>query len=163
MHETVLAAVQEEDEGDLGSVMAAADLDGDGTLNYEEFIAATANLSKLERETNILSAFKQFDTDHSGALSKSEVMAALTSMGSSEQEIEVGSPGGSLCQVAVHAGRLSKAPSPAQHVFRLNPPCLWCKWVRGNHCAAVTSVYGALLTSHVCKLKSVVHASAGAV
>ncbi|CAK0733939.1 hypothetical protein CVIRNUC_000358 [Coccomyxa viridis] len=76
-----------EDEGDLASVMAAADLDGDGTLNYEEFIAATANLSKLEREDNILAAFKQFDTDHSGALSKAEVMQALVSMGSSEQEV----------------------------------------------------------------------------
>ncbi len=81
--------MQPEDERDLASVMAAADLDGDGTLNYEEFIVATANLSKLERETNILNAFKEFDTDHSGALSKSEVMAALTSMGSSEQEVEV--------------------------------------------------------------------------
>ena len=69
--------------------MAGAGLGGDGTLNYEEFIAATANLSKLEREANILEAFKQFDLDHSGALSKSEVMAALTSMGSTEQEIEV--------------------------------------------------------------------------
>ena len=81
--------VQVEDEGDLAAVMAAADLDGDGTLNYEEFIAATANLSKLEREDNILAAFKQFDTDHSGALSKAEVMQALVSMGSTEQEVSV--------------------------------------------------------------------------
>ena len=78
--------------------MAAADLDGDGTLNYDEFIAATANLSKLEREANILSAFKQFDSDHSGALSKSEVMAALTSMGSTEQEIEVSSQEDPQCR-----------------------------------------------------------------
>ena len=87
-----LCHVQSEDEGDLASVMAAADLDGDGTLNYEEFIAATANLSKLEREDNILAAFKQFDTDHSGALSKAEVMQALVSMGSSEQEVSVRAP-----------------------------------------------------------------------
>ena len=39
--------------------MRAADLDGDGTLNYEEFICATANLAKLEKEANILAAFKQ--------------------------------------------------------------------------------------------------------
>ena len=39
--------------------MKAADLDGDGTLNYEEFICATANLAKLEKEANILAAFKQ--------------------------------------------------------------------------------------------------------
>ena len=88
----ILCHVQAEDESDLASVMAAADLDGDGTLNYEEFIAATASLSKLEREDNILAAFKQFDTDHSGALSKAEVMQALVSMGSSEQEVSVRPP-----------------------------------------------------------------------
>ena len=98
--------------------MAAADLDGDGTLNYDEFIAATANLSKLEREANILSAFKQFDTDHSGALSKSEVMVALTSMGSTEQEIEVSG---------------TKSPNLAAAVWRMlsrMTPYLWA------HCHA---------------------------
>lgn len=29
--------------------MHAADLDGDGTINYEEFIVATVNLAKLEK------------------------------------------------------------------------------------------------------------------
>lgn len=29
--------------------MQAADLDGDGTINYEEFIVATVNLAKLEK------------------------------------------------------------------------------------------------------------------
>ena len=70
--------------------MAAADLDGDGTLNCEEFIAATANLNKLEKEANILAAFNQFDTDHSGALTRDEIREALNSMGSTDEEIEVG-------------------------------------------------------------------------
>ena len=48
-----------QEESELEVVMRAADLDGDGTLNYEEFICATANLAKLEKEANILAAFKQ--------------------------------------------------------------------------------------------------------
>ncbi len=46
-HDTWVPMQQEESE--LESVMKAADLDGDGTLNYEEFICATANLAKLEK------------------------------------------------------------------------------------------------------------------
>lgn len=68
--------------------MRAADLDGDGTLNYEEFICATANLAKLEKEANILAAFNQFDTDHSGALTKPEIAEALSAMGSTDDEIQ---------------------------------------------------------------------------
>jgi calcium-dependent protein kinase len=78
-----------QDDDNLGGIMAAADLDGDGTLNYEEFIAATANLNKLEKEANILAAFNKFDTDHSGALTKDEIREALNSMGSTDEEIEV--------------------------------------------------------------------------
>ena len=36
-------------ETELIEAMHAADLDGDGTINYEEFIVATVNLAKLEK------------------------------------------------------------------------------------------------------------------
>lgn len=81
-----------QDEAELGGIMAAAGLDGDGTLNYEEFIAATANLNKLERESNILAAFNKFDTDHSGALTRDEIAEALSSSGSTDEEVQVGLP-----------------------------------------------------------------------
>ena len=42
-----VAAVTQETE--LIEAMQAADLDGDGTINYEEFIVATVNLAKLEK------------------------------------------------------------------------------------------------------------------
>ena len=115
--------VQNEDEGDLAAVMAAADLDGDGTLNYEEFIAATANLSKLEREDNILAAFKQFDTDHSGALSKAEVMQALVSMGSTEQEVSVRPP--ASCH-SCHAPLMLQAAAGYKGCAQRKPLCSYC-------------------------------------
>ena len=80
-----------EDESDLEAVMASADIDGDGTLNYEEFIAATVSLNKLEKESSILAAFKEFDKDQSGALSKEEVKEALAKTGSTDAEIQVSS------------------------------------------------------------------------
>ena len=39
----------EAQETELIEAMHAADLDGDGTINYEEFIVATVNLAKLEK------------------------------------------------------------------------------------------------------------------
>ena len=37
-------------DADLMAVMHAADLDGDGCIDYEEFIVSTINLSKLNKQ-----------------------------------------------------------------------------------------------------------------
>ena len=43
-------------DDDLQMLMAAADVDGSGSIDYEEFVAATVNLSKLEKEENFMQA-----------------------------------------------------------------------------------------------------------
>ena len=68
-------------DGDLQAVMNAADLDKSGTIDYEEFIVATINLSKLEREAGCQEAFSHFDTDGDGSITRAEIMQALAARG----------------------------------------------------------------------------------
>jgi hypothetical protein len=45
-------------EAELELIMANADVNGDGKVDYEEFLAATMHLGKLEREEHLYKAFK---------------------------------------------------------------------------------------------------------
>ncbi|CAK9265884.1 unnamed protein product [Sphagnum jensenii] len=44
-------------EEDIRQLMDAADVDQNGTIDYGEFLAATLNLNKIEREENLFTAF----------------------------------------------------------------------------------------------------------
>jgi Ca2+-binding EF-hand superfamily protein len=41
--------------------MSSVDLDGNGTIDYNEFLAATLNRSKVLSKQNLEAAFKTFD------------------------------------------------------------------------------------------------------
>ena len=45
-------------ESELQRIMENADVNGDGKVDYEEFLAATMHLGKLEREENLYKAFQ---------------------------------------------------------------------------------------------------------
>jgi Ca2+-binding EF-hand superfamily protein len=45
---------------------AQADVDGNGTIDYSEFIAATMHLNKIDKEDHLYAAFQHFDADNSG-------------------------------------------------------------------------------------------------
>lgn len=55
------------------SIMAAADVDGDGFIDYNEFVAATINVNQLEKEDLIYKAFQEFDEDGSNSISMDEL------------------------------------------------------------------------------------------
>lgn len=57
----------------MAKILAAADVDGDGTIDYNEFVAATINVNQLEKEDLILKAFRKFDTDGSDSISMQEL------------------------------------------------------------------------------------------
>ncbi len=48
-------------EDELHALIADADVDGNGTIDYEEFVAATVNLNKLEKEEHCMQVNHQFN------------------------------------------------------------------------------------------------------
>jgi len=58
-------------------MLKAADTDGNGTINYTEFIAATMDANIFLREDYLKTAFRMFDTDGSGKIDNQEVTALL--------------------------------------------------------------------------------------
>lgn len=44
-------------------------MDGNGTIDYIEFITATMHLNRMEREDHLYKAFEYFDEDKSGLVS----------------------------------------------------------------------------------------------
>ena len=66
--------------------MNSVDLDGNGTIDYNEFLAATMNRTKIMSKQNLEAAFKMFDKvnififnliyqDGSGKISVDEIMS----------------------------------------------------------------------------------------
>jgi len=41
-------------------------MDGDGSIDYLEFISATMHMNRIEREDHLYTAFQFFDNDNSG-------------------------------------------------------------------------------------------------
>ncbi|KAG1670697.1 hypothetical protein FOA52_010973 [Chlamydomonas sp. UWO 241] len=68
-------------EAELGNLMAIADVDGDGMIDYNEFVAATMHMSKLEKEELLQKAFRQLDKDGSGTIDIQELSEALKLFG----------------------------------------------------------------------------------
>jgi calcium-dependent protein kinase len=48
-------------EDELHALIADADVDGNGTIDYEEFVAATVNLNKLEKEEHCMQVNPQLN------------------------------------------------------------------------------------------------------
>lgn len=60
-------------EAQLDSIFAGIDLDKSGTINYNEFIASTFDISKEVKLEHVYEAFKSFDADKSGKISLREI------------------------------------------------------------------------------------------
>ncbi|KAK7379827.1 hypothetical protein VNO78_34352 [Psophocarpus tetragonolobus] len=68
-------------ESEIKSLMDAADIDNNGTIDYGEFLAATLQLNKMEREENLVNAFVYFDKDGSGYITIDEIQQACKDFG----------------------------------------------------------------------------------
>jgi calcium-dependent protein kinase len=54
--------------------MKSVDLDGNGSIDYNEFLTATINREKIMSQKNLELAFQAFDKDGSGKISTDEIM-----------------------------------------------------------------------------------------
>ena len=61
------------DQQDWDEMIQAMDADGDGRIDYTEFIAAAFNRELLLSSENLQAAFRIFDADGSGAISLAEL------------------------------------------------------------------------------------------
>jgi calcium-dependent protein kinase len=73
-------------ESEVRQLMDAADVDGDGTIDYLEFITATMHMNRMDREDHLYTAFQYFDKDSSGYITKEELEQALKNYGMGDQE-----------------------------------------------------------------------------
>ena len=72
-----IAQILNIDEPDVEEMLRGADLDGDGTIDYTEFIAAAFQKDLLLSGDNLQRAFRMFDTDGDGTISKEELKAVF--------------------------------------------------------------------------------------
>jgi calcium-dependent protein kinase len=58
-------------------LFAKIDLDGNGTIDYTEFVMATIDESNLVTTERLKAAFRMFDKDGNGSLSPDEIKEVL--------------------------------------------------------------------------------------
>ncbi|CAL5066972.1 unnamed protein product [Urochloa decumbens] len=75
-------------DSEITTLMAAADIDNSGTIDYGEFLAATLHLNKVEREDNLFAAFSYFDKDGSGYITHDELQKACEEFGIADAHLE---------------------------------------------------------------------------
>ncbi|EXB50311.1 Calcium-dependent protein kinase 9 [Morus notabilis] len=72
-------------ETEVKQLMEAADVDGNGTIDYIEFITATMHRHRLEREEHLFKAFQFFDKDSSGFITRDELETAMKDYGMGDE------------------------------------------------------------------------------
>ncbi|ONK77490.1 uncharacterized protein A4U43_C02F7100 [Asparagus officinalis] len=75
-------------EPEIQALMDAADIDNNGTIDCNEFLATTLHLNKLEREENLIKAFSFFDKDGSGYITVDDLSQACKDFGTGDVNLD---------------------------------------------------------------------------
>ncbi|CAM0952394.1 unnamed protein product [Alopecurus aequalis] len=75
---------------EIEMLLEAGDIDGNGTLDCEEFVAVLFHIKKMSNEEYLPKAFKYFDKDGNGYIEMEELMEALADgeLGPNEQVVK---------------------------------------------------------------------------
>ena len=68
-----IAAIFQQDEPDVRAMLKAIDINGDGTIDYTEFLTAAFNKDVLLSSQHLRAAFSMIDKNGDGAISKQEL------------------------------------------------------------------------------------------
>ncbi|KAL8151208.1 hypothetical protein V2J09_021016 [Rumex salicifolius] len=72
-------------EPEVQELMEAADVDGDGAIDYVEFITVMMSRHKMDTDENLVKAFKYFDKDSSGFITTDELESAMKEYGIADE------------------------------------------------------------------------------
>ena len=76
------------DENEIDNMIKSIDLDGNGVIDYNEFLSCSMNKDKILRNENLELCFKAFDLDNSGRLSLNEIYAILKRGAKEDEDLE---------------------------------------------------------------------------
>ena len=75
-------------EPDVQKMLRAADTNGDGEIEYNNFLAAAFDKKKLLSEDNLRRAFKMLDRLETGFINKTDLMIVLGGTPERKQELD---------------------------------------------------------------------------
>ena len=72
-------------EEEVDRIMAAADTDNSGFIDYTEWLVASLDSEKLLSKKNLELAFSAFDKDSSGSISIAELKSMIEGIGATDE------------------------------------------------------------------------------
>lgn len=89
LHDALTRKGANVEELELFRLVQKVDLDENGEIDYEEFLAANVQLRKLDSDENMKYAFRVLDKDGNGFITRDEIMECLTTeQGLTQGEID---------------------------------------------------------------------------
>ena len=76
------------DENEIDNMIKSIDLDGNGVIDYNEFLVCSMNKEKILRNDNLKICFDEFDTDHSGKISVDEISHLFNKGDNNDENLE---------------------------------------------------------------------------